>query len=72
MSNIVLHRLEVITVRTVQINEKTYCVAKDATDALGYVNSSDAIGAHCKGVAKRYPLQIKAGMQANQKQGASA
>ena len=35
MSNIVLHRLEDITVRTVQIDEKTYFVAKDATDALG-------------------------------------
>ncbi|MEN5111311.1 Bro-N domain-containing protein [Pseudomonas sp. TWI672] len=38
-------------------------VAKDACDLLGYVNPSDAVGRHCKGVAKRYPLQTAGGMQ---------
>lgn len=63
MSTILLHRLENITVRTVQIDGKTYFVGKDATEALGYANSSDAIGTHCKGVAKRYPLQTNGGLQ---------
>ena len=38
-------------------------VAKDACDLLGYVNPSDAVGRHCKGVVKRYPLQTAGGMQ---------
>ncbi|HGY9636476.1 TPA: Bro-N domain-containing protein [Pseudomonas putida] len=38
-------------------------VAKDVCDLLGYVNPSDAVGRHCKGVAKRYPLQTAGGMQ---------
>lgn len=38
-------------------------VAKDVCDLLGYANPSDAVGRHCKGVAKRYPLQTAGGMQ---------
>jgi prophage antirepressor-like protein len=30
---------------------------------LGYANASDAINQHCKGVAKRYPLQTTGGIQ---------
>lgn len=38
-------------------------VAKDVCDRLGYVNASDAITKHCKGVAIRYPLQTDGGVQ---------
>lgn len=38
-------------------------VAKDVCDLLGYVNPSDAVGRHCKGVVKRYPLQTTGGKQ---------
>ncbi|MBA6065531.1 BRO-N domain-containing protein [Pseudomonas mosselii] len=38
-------------------------VAKDVCSLLRYANPSDAIGRHCKGVVKRYPLQTGGGMQ---------
>lgn len=38
-------------------------VGKDVCDLLGYANSSDAMGRHCKGVVKRYPLQTPGGLQ---------
>jgi prophage antirepressor-like protein len=38
-------------------------VGKDICDALAYANAADAIAKHCKGVAKRYPLQTAGGMQ---------
>lgn len=56
MSNIVLHRLENTTVRTVQIDEKTYFVGKDAADALGYADSTTAMRSHCRGVQKLHPI----------------
>ena len=36
---------------------------KDVAAALGYANTNDALSKHCKGVAKRYPLQTAGGMQ---------
>jgi prophage antirepressor-like protein len=38
-------------------------VGKDICDALGFSNSSKAMGDHCKGVTKRYPLQTSGGLQ---------
>ena len=38
-------------------------VGKDVCDLLGYTNSSKAMGDHCKGVTKRYPLQTAGGVQ---------
>lgn len=38
-------------------------VGKDVCDLLGYANPSDAMGRHCKGVVKRYPLQTPGGVQ---------
>lgn len=32
-----------------------YC-ARDVAAALGYTNTNDAVGRHCRGVAKRYPI----------------
>ena len=36
---------------------------KDVAAALGYANTNDALSKHCKGVAKRYPLQTAGGIQ---------
>ena len=38
-------------------------VGRDVCDALGYSNAADAINRHCRGVAKRYPLQTSGGVQ---------
>lgn len=38
-------------------------VGKDVSDLLGYANPSDAMGRHCKGVVKRYPLPTPGGVQ---------
>jgi prophage antirepressor-like protein len=38
-------------------------VGKDVCDLLCYANPSDAMGRHCKGVVKRYPLQTPGGVQ---------
>lgn len=38
-------------------------VAKDVATVLGYANTSDAIGRHCKGVVRHYPLLTAGGMQ---------
>ncbi|EKD38156.1 MAG: hypothetical protein ACD_75C00843G0002 [uncultured bacterium] len=38
-------------------------VARDVANALGYANTNDAIGRHCKGVVKTYPLLTPGGMQ---------
>lgn len=39
-------------IRTTDINGKTFFVAKDIANALGYSNPRDAISRHCKGVVK--------------------
>lgn len=38
-------------------------VARDVCDRLGYANSRDAIGKHCKGAVMRYPLRTPGGVQ---------
>lgn len=38
-------------------------VGVDVCDALGYTNAADAMKRHCKGVAKRYPLETEGGNQ---------
>ncbi|CAH1747466.1 Phage antirepressor protein [Thauera humireducens] len=54
---------ERMPVRTVTADGEVWFVGSDICDALGYVNPSDAIKQHCKGVAKRYPLSTAGGMQ---------
>lgn len=61
--NIVPFQFEQHEVRTVLIDGEPHFVAKDVATALGYVNTSDAIKAHCKGVANHYPLPTAGGMQ---------
>ena len=51
------------TVRVIDLDGQAYFVGRDVTDVLGYANSRDAMEKHCKGVAKRYPLQTPGGMQ---------
>lgn len=50
-------------VRTIVINGDPAFVGKDICDRLGYANAADAMNKHCKGVAKRYPLQTSGGLQ---------
>lgn len=50
-------------IRMVVLRGEPWFVAKDICDSLGYANAPDALSKHCKGVAKRYPLQTPGGMQ---------
>jgi len=50
-------------VRTLMIDDQPWFVGKDVALALGYTNPNKAIGDHCKGVTKRYPLQTIGGIQ---------
>jgi len=50
-------------VRTLMLDDQPWFVGKDVALALGYTNPNKAIGDHCKGVTKRYPLQTIGGMQ---------
>lgn len=51
-------------VRTIiDIDGNPLFCGKDVCEILGYANASDAIKQHCKGVAKRYPLQTAGGIQ---------
>jgi len=57
------YNFEGSSVRALEIDGEPYFVGKDVAEALGYANASDAIATHCKGVAKRYPLQTGGGVQ---------
>ncbi|MCR4158831.1 Bro-N domain-containing protein [Kerstersia gyiorum] len=61
--NIIPFQSPDFSVRVVEVEGETWFVGKDVAEALGYANSSKAMGDHCKGVAKRYPLQTAGGMQ---------
>ncbi len=50
-------------VRALEIDGEPWFVGKDVAETLGYANAADAITTHCKGVAKRYPLQTPGGRQ---------
>jgi len=64
MSAVIPFQFETHAVRTVVDDSgEIWFVGKDIADALGYANTSDAIAKHCKGVAKRYPLQTPGGVQ---------
>lgn len=63
MTGIIPFQTQDFAVRVVEIDGKPFFVGKDVAEALGYANPSDAISKHCKGVAKRYPLQTPGGIQ---------
>lgn len=50
-------------VRVVNVNNEPWFVGKDVCERLGYVNATDAMNRHCKGVVKRYPLMTAGGKQ---------
>ena len=62
-ANLIPFQFQSLTIRTVVIDDEVWWVGKDVCQALGYANPSDAMKQHCKGVAKRYPLQTAGGMQ---------
>lgn len=49
--------------RIIVIDGETWFIGKEVCDALGYVKAATAMGSHCKGVQKLYPLQTAGGMQ---------
>lgn len=63
MSSLIPFSFETHSVRVVMIDGNPWFVGKDICDVLRYANASDAINQHCKGVAKRYPLQTPGGLQ---------
>ncbi|MGY4697154.1 BRO-N domain-containing protein [Xylella fastidiosa subsp. sandyi] len=57
MNAITPFQFESHAVRTVVDDHgEVWFVGKDVADVLGYANHNDALGAHCKGVAKCYPI----------------
>lgn len=63
MKDLAVFKFQSHEVRTVTIDGNPYWVAKDVCEVLGYANPSKAVGDHCKGVTKRYPLQTAGGTQ---------
>jgi len=56
MSNLIPFQFGAASIRVVEIDGEPWFVGKDVCEALGYVNTTDAMGKHCRGVAKRYPI----------------
>lgn len=56
-------RFESISVRAVEIDGAPWFVGRDIAEALGYADPTNAMKQHCKGVAKRHPLQTAGGLQ---------
>lgn len=50
-------------IRTTNEEDRVLFCGRDIASALGYANTKDALARHCKGVAKRYPLQTSGGIQ---------
>ncbi len=64
MSNLIPFQFESTSIRVVtDDNGEPLFVGKDVCDALGYADHTKAMNQHCKGVAKRHPLQTPGGMQ---------
>jgi prophage antirepressor-like protein len=63
LSNLIPFQFDGRAVRVIDIGSEPWFVAKDVAEAIGYSNPTDAISNHCKGVAKRYPLQTSGGTQ---------
>lgn len=63
MSNVVPFTFDNIAIRTIEIDGEPWFVARDVAIALGYVDATNAIKQHCKGVVKRHPLETAGGTQ---------
>jgi Prophage antirepressor len=49
--------------RVAVLDGEPWWIGKDVCESLGYTNPSKAMGDHCKGITKRYPLPTAGGMQ---------
>lgn len=56
MSSLIPLQFGAAAIRVVEIDGEPWFVGKDVCEALGYVNTTDAMSKHCRGVAKRYPI----------------
>jgi prophage antirepressor-like protein len=63
MNQVIPFNFENHAVRTVVLDETPWWVGKDVCLVLAYTNPNKAIGDHCKGVTKRYPLETEGGIQ---------
>ncbi|MRT33448.1 hypothetical protein FGX01_07005, partial [Xylella fastidiosa subsp. multiplex] len=64
MNAITPFQFESQAVRTVVDDHgEVWFVGKDVADVLGYTNHNKALGDHCRGVTKCYPLQTSGGVQ---------
>jgi len=61
--NIIPFQSNDFSIRAVELDGEPWFVGKDIAEALGYTNPSKAMGDHCKGITKRYPLQTSGGTQ---------
>jgi prophage antirepressor-like protein len=60
MNSLIPFKFENRDVRVVVIDGAEWWVGRDVCEALGYTNPNKAMGDHCKGVTKRYPLETAA------------
>ena len=58
-----MHQFEGMSVRIVMIDGEPWFVGKDVAERLGYTNPAKAMGDHCRGVTKRYPIVDALGRQ---------
>lgn len=63
MSDLNVFAFDSQAVRVVTMDGEPWFVGKDVAEVLGYTNHNKALGDHCKGVAKRYPLSTPGGTQ---------
>ena len=63
MSELSVFAFDSRAVRVVMVEGEPWFVGKDVAEVLGYTNHNKALGDHCKGVTKRYPLSTPGGLQ---------
>jgi prophage antirepressor-like protein len=63
MSALIPMHFEGAAIRVIEDGGEPWFVGKDVCEALGYTNHNKALGDHCKGVTKRYPLETPGGVQ---------
>jgi len=57
MNEVTIFTFNQSQVRTIiDVDGNPLFCGKDVCEILGYVNASDAVSKHCRGVAKRYPI----------------
>lgn len=56
MNEIQIFHFQGSEVRIVNVDDEPWFVGKDVCERLGYVNATDAMNRHCRGVVKRYPI----------------